>query len=162
MKWTDEVISETENEVGCWCNICKILVFSWWPLHNIFISLPHTFQLHWRETKQAVCHIKIQGLSVPPPILELGHRRSVCLLHLWLLQSYPDCTTALAGARCKFTPYLATQRYVSFIAKWHYFLYGFVTPETVVFIWILSRSPPTLYFHHLLSQHNYITLLQVS
>lgn len=100
---------------------------------------------------------------MPSSILEIRHRVSVHLLHVWHMHP-----TLIA-------PQPWQQPGVNLLLTWQpkdmsqhrckmtlYFLQPFVTSETVGFLWILSRSPPTLYSHHLFSQHSHVTLLQVS
>lgn len=160
LKWIN--ISKRKYEVRWWCNICKTDIFSWWPLHNIFINLPHTSQLRWRETKQAVGHILNcrQRLPLHPGAHMLTE--STHLLHHWLSATFPWLPHSLgrsevqiyslSGSPNIYISITAKSPYIFSRASWHLRLCAFCG------YW----SPPTLYLHHLPSQNSHITRQEVS
>lgn len=101
---------------------------------------------------------------MPSFILEIRHRLSVHLLHVWHMHPTLTAPQPWQQQGANLAPYLAAQR---LMAQHHckmtlHFPQPVVIPETVGFLWIISRSPPTLYSHHLFSQHSHVTLTQVS
>lgn len=136
----------------------KKLIFPRWPLNNIFISLSHTFQLHWRETEQAVHPILIAGQCTSSHPGACVLRDPISLMLFWLLQPFLDLISALAGARCSLSPSCQPQMISSSTAGC--VPQSSVTPGALSFGGILSRSPPTVFLHHLLSQHSHFTLSQ--